>query len=333
VTLNEITGQETAQMIVIVNQNIAGKVYSDLRYVGGAYSFINQEAILDALKALSLDKRVIQFDDIRNKPPAYLPAWHITDAKDIMNLSALCYWLEKIYEAILIGDQRNWAMQNVTYKNEWLFVLDADEEFTPELAEEVLVQVRNAPEDVAAFRVKRKFYLWGKWLKNSSLYPTWVVRLIKNGKVRYVNRGHAETQVIDGRELSLNADLKDENLKGLHAWFDRQNEYSTKESNYEANAYRAPLVNLFSSDALKRREAMKSIARRLPFRPLAFFIYNLIWKRGFLDGYVGFQFSLMKAIYVAMIDLKKYETQKYPHLYSENEVIDSNSKKQTSKTS
>lgn len=108
VTLNEITGQETAQMIVIVNQNIAGKVYSDLRYVGGAYSFINQEAILDALKALSLDKRVIQFDDIRNKPPAYLPAWHITDAKDIMNLSALCYWLEKIYEAILMGDQRNW---------------------------------------------------------------------------------------------------------------------------------------------------------------------------------------------------------------------------------
>ena len=108
VTLNEITGQETAQMIVIINPNIAGKVFSDLHYVGGAYSFINQEVILDALKSLSLDKRIVQFDDIRNKPPTYLPAWHVTDARDIMNMGAICFWLEKIYEAILLGDQKNW---------------------------------------------------------------------------------------------------------------------------------------------------------------------------------------------------------------------------------
>jgi hypothetical protein len=50
----------------------------------------------------------VLWEDVSNKPPGYLPAWHITDARDIMNMGALCFWLEKIYEALLLGDQRQW---------------------------------------------------------------------------------------------------------------------------------------------------------------------------------------------------------------------------------
>lgn len=108
VTLNELTGQETAQIIVIVNENIVGEINYDLRYVGGSFSHINTSALTDALKALQLDTRKVNFEDIEGKPVAYLPAWHITDAKDIMNMGAVCFWLEKIYEAILAGDQKQW---------------------------------------------------------------------------------------------------------------------------------------------------------------------------------------------------------------------------------
>lgn len=108
VTLNELTGQETAQIIVIINDNISGDVTLDLRYVGGSFASINSVELYNALRALQLDTRKVLFEDIVGKPTGYLPAWHITDAKDIMNMGALCYWLEKIYEAILAGDQKQW---------------------------------------------------------------------------------------------------------------------------------------------------------------------------------------------------------------------------------
>lgn len=205
------------------------------------------------------------------------------------------------------GDQRNWAFDNIDFKHEWIFVLDADEEITPELFEELKIVMTTLKPEVSAFRVKRKFYMWGRWLKHSSLYPSWVIRLIKKGKVRYVNRGHAETQVVDGRIEALEEDLKDENLKGLHAWFARQNDYSTKEAQHELAQIHPSWSALFSRNPLERRAYLKSISARLYLRPVVFFFYTYFWRKGFLDGLAGFYFSLMKAVYVGMIQLKKYE--------------------------
>ncbi len=75
--------------------------------------------------------------------------------------------------------------------------------------------------------------MWGRWLRYSSLYPTWVVRFVRKDRVRYVDRGHAETQEVDGEMLDLENDLIDENLKGIDEWFERQNRYSTKDAEYE----------------------------------------------------------------------------------------------------
>lgn len=219
------------------------------------------------------------------------------------------------------GDQRNWALEKIKFKHDWVFVLDADEEFTPELAREVEERLATVESDVAAFRVKRRFYLWGQWLKHSSLYPTWVIRLIRKDKVRYVNRGHAETQMVDGRILALENDLKDENIKGLQAWFARQNQYSTHEAIHELQQPQAPLRQLFSREPLRRREALKALARRLPFRAAIFFTYNYFLKKGFLDGVAGFRFSLMKAMYVEMIELKKHEMKHFPALQENPHTI------------
>ena len=107
ITLNEMSGFETAQFIVVVDPNVSQNLTVDLRYVGGAYS-INQDALIKALETLALDTRPVLWEDVGDKPPGYLPAWHITDARDIMNMGAVCFWLEKIYEALILGDQRQW---------------------------------------------------------------------------------------------------------------------------------------------------------------------------------------------------------------------------------
>src|SRR6185295_19415971 len=124
------------------------------------------------------------------------------------------------------GDQRNWGMENTRPKHQWVLILDADEKVPADLVAELRATLPSIPEGVAAFRIARRFYWWGRWLRYSSLYPTYVVRLVRQGRVRYVNRGHAETQEADGEIRTLASDLMDENRKGLGEWFSRQNRYS-----------------------------------------------------------------------------------------------------------
>ena len=207
------------------------------------------------------------------------------------------------------GDQRNWALVNCSPKHQWILILDADERVTPSLVTELKARIPNVSGDIGAFRIRRRFHMWGRWLKYSSLYPTWVVRLIHRDRVRYLNRGHAETQDVQGRIADLDNDLIDENLKGIDDWYERQNRYSSKDAEYEVARDGAGIRwgGLWSTDGLARRATLKQIAARLPFRPLLYFVYSYVFRLGFLDGWDGLQFCLMKATYQRMLVSKKYD--------------------------
>lgn len=207
------------------------------------------------------------------------------------------------------GSQRNWALDNANPKNPWILILDADERVTPELALELGAIAAADPPDVGAWRVRRRFYMWGRWLRYSSLYPTWVVRFIRRDRVRYQDRGHAETQTVTGLIKDLKHDLIDENLKGIDEWYERQNRYSRKEAQLEFDQAGTglPISGLLSSDPLQRREALKRLAWRLPARGLIYFLYSYFLRRGFLDGRDGYVFCRMRASYQVEVDIKKYD--------------------------
>ena len=207
------------------------------------------------------------------------------------------------------GSQRNWALANTAPRHEWILILDADERVTPELVNEMANIAQHPPEAIGAYRLKRRFYMWGRWLRHSSLYPTWVVRFIHRDRVQYENRGHAETQTVQGETGTLKADLIDENLKGIDEWFERQNRYSRKEAEFELNDNRDPVYwrDAVSADPLRRRAALKRLSRRIPARGLLYFLYAYVWKRGFLDGYDGYVFCLMRAMYQSQIAIKKFD--------------------------
>jgi hypothetical protein len=185
-------------------------------------------------------------------------------------------------------------------------ILDADERVPAELATELIAAAKENRSEVGAYRLKRRFYMWGQWLRYSSLYPTWVVRFIHRERVRFVNRGHAETQMVTGMTLDLRNDLIDENLKGIDEWFARQNRYSRKEAEYEVSGQRDP-GTIFSRDALQRRAAIKVFARNLPFRGALYFLYSYILRGGFRDGANGLMFCRMRALYQTEIEAKKYD--------------------------
>lgn len=207
------------------------------------------------------------------------------------------------------GDQRNWALANCGPRHAWVLILDADERVTPELVHEFETRLPTSPASIGAYRLRRRFHMWGRWLRYSSLYPTWVVRLIHRDRVRYLNRGHAETQEVDGAIADLDNDLIDENLKGIDEWFERQNRYSTQDAEYELTQEAVPLSwsSLFSRDALLRRAFLKRLASKLPCRPGLYFFYSYFLQLGFLDGRHGLVFCQMKATYQRMVSVKKFD--------------------------
>jgi glycosyltransferase involved in cell wall biosynthesis len=228
-----------------------------------------------------------------------------TDRTEALAQSAGARFVQ--HEFTGFGDQRMWSLEHVPLKHRWALILDADERVPPELAAEFSARLPTVAEDVGAFRLRRRYHLWGRWLRHSSLYPVWVVRLIRVGRIRYINRGHAETQVVDGRTESLVADLIDENHKGLEDWFWRQNQYTTKEARYELNQPPLQWSKLFTRDPLQRRAALRNLFSWLPGRPLWFFLYAYVVRLGFLDGMDGLRYCLMNTIREAMVGLKKHE--------------------------
>jgi hypothetical protein len=127
--------------------------------------------------------------------------------------------------------------------------------------------------------------------------------------VRYLDRGHAETQTVDGEIRNLRNDLVDQNLKGIDDWFARQNHYARRDADYElAEQHKGGgLRDLFAFDPLLRRAAMKRLAWRVPARGLVYFLYSYFWRMGFLDGRDGFIFCLMRSIYQSTVAIKKYD--------------------------
>lgn len=202
------------------------------------------------------------------------------------------------------GSQRNWALEHAAPAHDWVLVLDADERVPPELADE-LARVLSSPDPrVGAYRLRRRFHLHGRWVPRASLYPSWVVRLVHRQRVRFVDRGHAETQEVAGQIAALEHDLIDEDHKGIEAWLVRHARYAVREAEHEL-AQGAEAGSLRDRDPLARRAALKSIARRLPARGLAYFVYAYVVRGGALEGRRGLELSVRRAVYQEMIAIAR----------------------------
>jgi len=79
--------------------------------------------------------------------------------------------------------KKNWALENVPWKNEWVLILDADERIRPELAEEIRSALRQSRVD--GYFINRRFIFLEKWIKHCGYYPSWNLRLFRHRKGRY----------------------------------------------------------------------------------------------------------------------------------------------------
>ena len=159
------------------------------------------------------------------------------------------------------------------------------------------------------YRMRRKDFFMGKWIKHSSGYPTWFGRLVRKGKVK-VKRAINEEYHADGETGYLVTHLIHYPFnKGFKDWFHKHNRYSTMEAEYLVSESPRMLnfMDLFDRDPAKRRKATKNLINSIPVRPVVMFCGLYFMRFGFLDGRAGLRFCILRSIYEYMIDCKVKE--------------------------
>jgi len=203
--------------------------------------------------------------------------------------------------------QQNWALKNIKFKNRWVFYLDADERMTKALHDELEMVISDPTLDRCAYYCERKNYFMGRWIKNS-FPPVPLMRFFIPGKVKFIRVGHAPVPSFAGPFGYLRERFDHYNFnKGFSEWFEKHNRYSQWEAIEGANILEGSVIqsSVFSAGPTARRAMLKRLRYKwLPFGPWMKFMYLYFFKNGFFDGYPGFLYCMLQAIYEFQIDLK-----------------------------
>jgi glycosyltransferase involved in cell wall biosynthesis len=205
---------------------------------------------------------------------------------------------------------RNAALTTVPFRHSWVFLLDADERPTPELSREMQQLALAAPPETAAFRVRRRDYLFGTWLKHAQLSPFYI-RLIRPERAHYT-RAINEVLEIDGSVAQLSYPLDHYPFsKGIAVWVEKHNRYSTMEAELIARNQGLQSPSLMTAfrdpDFHTRRLHQKAIFYRLPGRPLLKWLYMVLLRGAILDGSAGLTYATLQAFYEYLIVVKTKE--------------------------
>lgn len=232
---------------------------------------------------------------------------HSTDATRAIAESKNARVLLRVFDNY--ANQRNFALKNIEYKHGWVLMLDADEIVPDELRLEIEEVLAGCDAAVTMFRVRRKDYFMGTWLKHSTNYSSlWIGRLMRLGRA-WVERLINEEYHTDGGVRDLQTAIVHYPFNnGVSAWVDKHNRYSSMEAKLISGGSQSWLWRqLFDDDPVIRRKALKALLYSLPGRPLLMFIGRYLAAGGFLDGRAGLMFCLLKTYYEYLIDCKVQE--------------------------
>jgi glycosyltransferase involved in cell wall biosynthesis len=234
--------------------------------------------------------------------------------------------------------KKNWSLENLSFRNDWVLIVDCDERITPELWTEIATAIQDNQYD--GYYLNRKVYFLGKWIRFGGKYPDWNLRLFKHKLGRYENlhtedipnTGDNEVHehvILSGKVGYLKNDMLHIDYRDVYHWLERHNRYS----NWEARVY----YNLLSDrddggtiganllgDAVQRKRFLKKIWVKLPFKPTLRFILFYIIQLGFLDGKAGYIYARLLSQYEYQIGVKLYELRNFGGHLNQSQELSAN---------
>jgi glycosyltransferase involved in cell wall biosynthesis len=214
--------------------------------------------------------------------------------------------------------KKNWALESLPFRNEWVFILDADEVLPDEAAAEFASAIAQAGE-IAGYWINRRFMFMGRWLKHA-YYPNWNLRLFRHPLGRYEKLTEAETNsgdnevhehvIVEGPTARLRTEMDHYAFPSIEVFVEKHNRYSNWEARVAADDFLSASSGKLRSEMVNRRRKLKLLSHRLPCRPLLRFLYIYIWQKGFLDGREGYYFARLHAMYEFLCVAKTRELRK-----------------------
>jgi glycosyltransferase involved in cell wall biosynthesis len=217
--------------------------------------------------------------------------------------------------------KKNWALDNLAWANEWVLVVDADEEVSPSLKQEIAAALAGEPK-FDAYSIPYQYYFLGRLMKHGA--PLHKLILFKHRLARFEQTSVPEVTgydvelhehpVVRGGMGRLRSHMIHHDFDDLHHYFDRHNIYSDWEAllrtRYRGRDRSGEIEGRIFGSATERRRFVKRLFLGLPGKPVIYFLYSYLLHAGFLDGREGFALNILKAFYWYQIGLKEYEIRK-----------------------
>jgi glycosyltransferase involved in cell wall biosynthesis len=172
------------------------------------------------------------------------------------------------------GAQKNRALAEA--RGDWVLSLDADEQVTPQLREEIAKAIA-APAAHDAYEMPRLSRYCGRYIRHGGWWPDYVTRLFRRGKARFSDDLVHEKLIVDGTTGRLANHLVHHAFENLEEVLRKVDQYSS------ANAR-----------MLHARGRKGSLAKAILHGSWAF-VRTYVLRAGFLDGRHGFMLAVSNA--------------------------------------
>ncbi len=174
------------------------------------------------------------------------------------------------------GRTKNYALDQT--EGDWVLSLDTDERVPPALKDEILAVVASdGPLD--GYRVARKNYFCGRWIRHLGWYPDYTLRLFRRGRGRFRDREVHEEVVVDGSVGTLATPLLHYSYRSVSEYVARMDRYARLAAHELAKAGRRPWPG------------------ELFFRPCLSFFHLYFIRLGFLEGAPGYALAVLMSTY------------------------------------
>jgi (heptosyl)LPS beta-1,4-glucosyltransferase len=186
---------------------------------------------------------------------------------------------------------RNFGISKAT--NEWILILDPDEEISKTLIKRLKEIIENDEADF--IRIPRKNVVFGKVLRHSRWWPDYNIRFFKHGKVSWDEIIHA-VPMTEGRGMDLESldelAITHHHYESLEQFIDRMNRYTTIQAKLKSKDYKFKWTDLIR-------------------RPTAEFLSRFFAGDGFRDGIHGLALSMLQAFSELVLYLKIWGLNKF----------------------
>ncbi len=211
--------------------------------------------------------------------------------------------------------KKNWALENLPFRNEWVLIVDADEVVPPELADEIAA--RTATDEADGYYLNMKYYFLGRRIKHCGYNECWNMRLFRHQLGRYErmpvdpeantgdNEAHEHVE-LRGRAARLRGELDHYAYPTIYAWVEKHNRYAVWEARMYERFLREPVPSSIGGGKRFKR-ILKRVYLRMPMRPAIRFVYSYVLRAGFLDGMPGLVFCTLLSFYDFLAWANLYE--------------------------